>query len=96
MSILIEGKKQASGTSGTKAHFKVNQICELVMGCTDRMPLTITLKQMSDESCNYPNGGSQQSSLNEGWNLVSSFIQTENMFVETILAPILSQVIIER
>ena len=94
-SILIEGKKQVSGTSGTKAHFGVNQICELVIGCTDPYAINYNPQaNVSDESCNYPNGGSQQLSLNEGWNLVSSFIQTENMSVETILAPILSQVII--
>ena len=35
-SILIEGKKQISGTTGTKNHFGVNQTCELVFGCTDQ------------------------------------------------------------
>ena len=49
---------------------------------------------VSDESCNYPNGGSQQLALVAGWNMASSFIQTENMSVEAIMEPILSQVII--
>ena len=49
---------------------------------------------MSDESCNYSNGGTQQLALEAGWNMVSSFIQTENMSIEAIMAPIISQVII--
>ena len=94
-SILIEGKKQISGTSGTKAHFGVNQICEVVMGCTDSNAINFNpLANVSDESCNYSNGGTQVLALNAGWNMASSYIQTENMSIEVIMAPILSQVII--
>ena len=94
-SILIEGKKQISGTTGTKNHFGVNQICELVMGCTDLNAINFNPQaNVSDESCNYPNGGSQQLALEAGWNMVSSFIQTQNMSIEAIMEPILSQVII--
>ena len=94
-SILIEGKKQISGTSGTKAHFGVNQICEVVMGCTDPNAINFNpLANVSDESCNYSNGGTQLLALNAGWNMASSYVQTENMSIEFIMAPILSQVII--
>ena len=94
-SILIEGKKQISGTTGIKTHFGVNQICELVIGCTDTNAINFNPQaNVSDESCNYPNGGSQQLALEAGWNMVSSFIQTENMSIETIMEPILSQLII--
>ena len=81
-SILIEGKKQISGTSGTKNHFGINQICELVMGCTDPNAINFNPQaNVSDESCNYPNGGTQLLALEAGWNMVSSFIQTENMSI---------------
>ena len=94
-SILIEGKKQISGNSGTKAHFGVNQICEVVMGCTDPNAINFNpLANVSDESCNYSNGGTQLLALNAGWNMASSYVQTENMSIEVIMAPILSQVII--
>ena len=94
-SIIIEGKKQISGSSGIKANFGVNQKCELVMGCTDPNALNFNpLANVSDESCNYPNGGSQLLSLVAGWNLVSSYIQTENMSMEAIMASIIDDVII--
>ena len=65
------------------------------MGCTDPNAINFNPQaNVSDESCNYPNGGSQQLALEAGWNLVSSFIQTENMSIEAIMEPILSQVII--
>ena len=94
-SILIEGKKQISGTAGAKAHFGVNQLCDLIIGCTDPNALNFNpTATVSDESCNYPNGGSQQLTLDAGWNMVSSYIQTENMSVEAIVAPIESHVVI--
>jgi hypothetical protein len=94
-SILIGGKKQISGSSGIKANFGVNQKCELVMGCTDPNALNFNPSaNVSDESCNYPNGGSQLLSLVAGWNMVSSYIQTENMSMEAIMASIIDDVII--
>ena len=94
-SILIEGKKQISGSSGTKAHFGVNQLCELIMGCTDENALNFNpLANVNNESCTYENGGVQLLELTEGWNINSTYVQTENMNVTEITAPILSDLII--
>ena len=65
------------------------------MGCTDPNAINFNPQaNVSDESCNYPNGGTQLLTLEAGWNMVSSFIQTENMSMEAIMDPIISQVII--
>ena len=94
-SILIEGKKQVSGTSGMKENFGVNEICEPIMGCTDVNALNFNpTANVNNGSCTYENGGVQILELTEGWNMNSSYVQTENMDVTVITASILSDLII--
>lgn len=94
-SILIEGKKQISGTAGMKETFGVNEICELIMGCTDENALNFNANaNVNDGSCTYENGGEQIIELTEGWNMNSSYILAENMDVTVITAPFVDELII--
>lgn len=94
-SIVIEGKKQISGTSGIKESFGVNEICEMIMGCTDESAQNYNPQaNVNDGTCSYENGGSQMIELTEGWNMNSSYIQTENMDVVVITAPFVSDLVI--
>ena len=94
-SVLIEGKKQISGTSGMKENFGVNEICELIMGCTDVNALNYNpIANVNNGTCTYENGGVQILELSEGWNMTSSYVQTENMDVAVITAPIVEDLII--
>ena len=94
-SIIIEDKKQISGTSGVKDNFGVNEICEVVMGCTDPVALNYNaLANVGDESCIYENGGAQTIVLNEGWNMVSSYVSATNPDIELITASIFEHLVI--
>ena len=94
-SIIIEGKKQISGTSGMKENFGVNEICEPIMGCTDVNALNFNpVANVNNGSCTYENGGVQLLELSAGWNMTSSYVQTENMDVAVITAPIVGDLII--
>lgn len=94
-SIIIEEKKLISGSSGSKDYFGVNEECELILGCTDNTALNYSpLANVEDGSCIYENTGSQTISLASGWNLISSYIQAENMNVESIVSAIVDDVVI--
>jgi len=94
-SIIIEDKKQISGTSGVKDNFGVNEICEITMGCTDEIALNYNpLANVADASCIYENGGTQTIVLNEGWNMVSSYVTATNPDIEMITASIFEHLVI--
>jgi len=94
-SIVIEDKKQISGTSGVKDNFGVNEICDVIMGCIDETALNYNaLANVADESCIYENGGTQTIVLNEGWNLVSSYVTATNPDIELITASVFEHLVI--
>jgi hypothetical protein len=94
-SIIIEEKKLISGSSGSKDHFGVNEECELILGCTDNTALNYSpLANVEDGSCIYENTGSQTIYLTSGWNLISSYIQSENMDVASVVSDIENDVVI--
>ena len=94
-SIIIEEKKQISGTTGVKDNFGVNEICEVVMGCTDQSALNFNpLANLADESCIYQNGGTQTLALTSGWNLVSSYVAATNPDIEVITADVFEHLVI--
>ena len=94
-SIIIEDKKQISGTSGVKDNFGVNEICEIIMGCTDEVALNYnSMANVADASCIYENGGTQTIVLNEGWNMVSSYVTASNTDIEMMTAPIFEHLVI--
>ena len=94
-SIIIEDKKQISGTAGVKDHFGVNESCEMVMGCTDQSALNFNpLATIDDSSCVFQNGGTQSITLNQGWNLASSYVETTNPDMALIVNPIIDQLVI--
>ncbi len=94
-SIVLEDKKLISGTSGVKDNFGVNEICEIIMGCTDTTALNYNpLANIADASCIYENGGTQILELNEGWNLISSYVSATNPDIELITASIFEHLVI--
>ena len=94
-SIIIENKKQISGTTGVKDHFGVNQVCEMIMGCTDQSALNFNpLATIADSTCVFQNGGTQSIDLNQGWNMASSYVEASNPDMALIVNPIMDQLAI--
>ncbi len=94
-SIIIEGKKIVSGTAGTKSSFGVNQVCEILLGCMDQNASNFeALANVSDQSCVYANGGTQEIILLPGWNMVSSYLESANMDIQLLTMPFTSEIVI--
>jgi len=94
-SIIIEDKKQISGTSGVKDNFGVNEICEVIMGCMDQSALNFNpLANLADASCVYQDGGTQTLALTNGWNLVSSYVTATDPDIESITSEIFEHLVI--
>lgn len=94
-SILYDGKKLISGATGVKDIFGVNQECTLVQGCTDELAYNYNPQANHDDgSCTYLNTGSQTLALNEGWNMVSTYVQQSNMDMEAIISALGLEVVI--
>jgi hypothetical protein len=94
-SIIIEGKKIVSGTAGTKSSFGVNQVCEILLGCMDQNASNFeALANVSDQSCIYANGVTQEIQLLPGWNMVSSYLESENMDIQMLTMPFMSEIVI--
>ena len=93
--VTIEDKKIVSGTSGDKSSFGVNQICEPILGCMDENAFNFDpIANISDQSCIYSNDLSQQVFLMSGWNLVSSYIVSDNMDIQELTMPFTNSIII--
>jgi hypothetical protein len=67
-----------------------------ILGCTNSLAFNYyELATVDDESCDIP-PTSQTISLSEGWSMFSTYIEPENTDMTSVLAPIVSNVIIAK
>ena len=92
-SISSGNKKIISGDNENKTSFEISSICNLNFGCNDENALNFDYSSnYNDSTCIY--NDSLVINLTDGWNMVSSYIQSENMNIINLTNNILNEIII--